>query len=57
VAAKLSALPWGQVADLALIAALCNEDGDEVNGERAEGCYLGRIELKINRHSNLCVLK
>ena len=31
----------GQVADLALIAALCNEEGDEVDGERAEGCYLG----------------
>jgi hypothetical protein len=31
----------GQVADLALIAALCSEEGDEVDGERAEGCYLG----------------
>ena len=28
----------GQVADQALIAALCNEEGDE---ERAEGCYIG----------------
>jgi hypothetical protein len=24
-----------------LIAALCSEEGDEVDGERAEGCYLG----------------
>ena len=31
----------GQVADLALIAALCSEEGDEVDGDRAEGCYLG----------------
>ena len=31
----------GQVADPALIAALCSEEGDEVDGERAEGCYLG----------------
>ena len=31
----------GQVVDLALIAALCSEEGDEVDGERAEGCYLG----------------
>jgi hypothetical protein len=31
----------GQVADLALIAALCSEEGEEVDGERAEGCYLG----------------
>jgi hypothetical protein len=31
----------GQVADLALIAALCSEESDEVDGERAEGCYLG----------------
>jgi len=31
----------GQVADLALIAALCSEEGDEADGERAEGCYLG----------------
>ncbi len=31
----------GQMADLALIAALCSEEGDEVDGERAEGCYLG----------------
>ncbi len=31
----------GQVVDQALIAALCSEDGDEVDGERAEGCYLG----------------
>ena len=31
----------GQVADLALIAALCSEEGGEVDGERAEGCYLG----------------
>ena len=31
----------GQVADQALIAALCSEEGDEADGERAEGCYLG----------------
>jgi len=31
----------GQVVDQALIAALCNEEGDEVNGERTDGCYLG----------------
>lgn len=31
----------GQVADLALIAALCSEEGDDADGERAEGCYLG----------------
>lgn len=31
----------GQVADLALMAALCSEEGDEADGERAEGCYLG----------------
>ncbi len=31
----------GQVVDKALIAALCSEEGDEVDGERAEGCYLG----------------
>jgi len=31
----------GQVADLALIAALCSEEGDEVDGERSERCYLG----------------
>ena len=31
----------GQVADLALIAALCSEEGDEADGERAERCYLG----------------
>ena len=31
----------GQVVDLALMAALCSEEGDEVDGERAEGCYLG----------------
>jgi hypothetical protein len=24
-----------------LIAALCSEEGDEADGERAEGCYLG----------------
>ena len=29
----------GQVADQALIAALCSEEGDDT--ERAEGCYLG----------------
>jgi hypothetical protein len=29
----------GQVVDQALIAALCSEEGDDV--ERAEGCYLG----------------
>ena len=29
----------GQVVDHALIAALCSEEGDEV--ERVEGCYLG----------------
>jgi hypothetical protein len=32
------ALP-GQVVDLALIAALCSEEGDEVGGERAESCF------------------
>jgi len=31
----------GQVVDPALIAALCSEEGDEVDGERAEVCYLG----------------
>ena len=31
----------GQVVDQALIAALCSEEGDEVDGQRAEGCYLG----------------
>jgi hypothetical protein len=31
----------GQVVDQALIAALCSEEGDEVDAERAEGCYLG----------------
>ena len=31
----------GQVLDQALIAALCSEEGDEADGERAEGCYLG----------------
>ena len=31
----------GQVVDQALIAALCSEEGDEVDGERVEGCYLG----------------
>ena len=31
----------GQVVDHALIAALCSEEGDEVDAVRAEGCYLG----------------
>jgi hypothetical protein len=31
----------GQVVDPTLIAALCSEEGDEVDGARAEGCYLG----------------
>ena len=31
----------GQVADQALMAALCSEEGDEPDGERAEGCFLG----------------
>jgi hypothetical protein len=31
----------GQVVNQSLIAALCSEEGDEVDGERAEGCYLG----------------
>ena len=31
----------GQVVDQALIAALCSEEGEEVDGERVEGCYLG----------------
>ena len=31
----------GQVVDQALIAALCSEDGDEADGDRVEGCYLG----------------
>jgi hypothetical protein len=30
----------GQVVDQALIAALCSEEGEEADGERAEGCYL-----------------
>ena len=31
----------GQVVDQAMIAALCSEDGDEADGDRVEGCYLG----------------
>ena len=31
----------GQVADLALIAALCSEEGDQADGALAEGCYHG----------------
>lgn len=31
----------GQVVDAALIAALCSEEGEEADGERDEGCYLG----------------
>jgi len=31
----------GQVVDQALIAALCSEEGDEADGQRAVGCYLG----------------
>lgn len=31
----------GQVVDQALIAVLCSEEGDEADGARAEGCYLG----------------
>jgi hypothetical protein len=31
----------GQVVDQALIAALCSEEGDEVDGQRAQGCDLG----------------
>jgi len=31
----------GQVVDPDLIAALCSEEGDEVDGERSESCYLG----------------
>jgi hypothetical protein len=31
----------GQVVNQSLIAALCSEEDDEVDGERAEGCYLG----------------
>jgi hypothetical protein len=31
----------GQVVDPALIAALCSEEGDEVDGQRAQGCDLG----------------
>ena len=31
----------GQVVDQALIAALCSEEGDDADAERAEGCYLG----------------
>jgi hypothetical protein len=27
--------------DPALIAALCSEEGDEVDGQRAQGCDLG----------------
>jgi hypothetical protein len=33
----------GQVADQALMAALCSEEGDEPDGERAEGCDLGKF--------------
>jgi hypothetical protein len=33
----------GQVVDPALIAALCSEEGDEADGERAEGCDLGKF--------------
>jgi len=31
----------GQVVEQALIAALRSEEGVEVDGEPAEGCYLG----------------
>ena len=31
----------GQVVNQALIAALCSEEGDELGGERVEGCFLG----------------
>ena len=31
----------GQEVDLSLIAALCKEDGDEVDGRRDQECYLG----------------
>jgi len=31
----------GQLVDQALIAALCSEEGEEADGERTEGCYLG----------------
>jgi hypothetical protein len=31
----------GQIVDQALIAALCSEEGEEADGERVEGCYLG----------------
>jgi len=31
----------GQVLDQALIAALCSEEGDEMDMARTEGCYLG----------------
>ena len=31
----------GQVVDQALIAALCSEEGEEADGQRSEGCYLG----------------
>jgi len=31
----------GQVVDPTLMASLCSEEGDEVDGERAEGYYLG----------------
>lgn len=31
----------GQVVDQALIAALCSEEGDEMDMTRPEGCYLG----------------
>jgi hypothetical protein len=33
----------GQVVNQALIAALCSEEGDEADGERAEGCDLGKF--------------
>jgi hypothetical protein len=31
----------GQVLNQALIAALCSEEGDEMDMARTEGCYLG----------------
>jgi hypothetical protein len=31
------------VVNQALIAALCSEEGDEADGERAEGCDLGKF--------------
>ena len=36
----------GQVLDQALIEVLCSQEGDEVDGDRAEGSYLGAHSSK-----------